>query len=99
MGIEVRFAPAVASDVEAASRWYDEQSPGLGGRFLDAVMNCLERVRRSPELSQRIQGRFRRCLVRRFPYAVYYEYNRQTVTIYGIVHTSRDPAKWQKRLP
>ena len=99
MAVEVRFAPEAADVVTAGFRWYEEQRPGLGSQFLDCVVACLERVRRSPELHARVQGEFRRAFVRRFPYAVFYERIDQTVTVYGIVHTARDPAKWQSRLP
>jgi plasmid stabilization system protein ParE len=40
---------------------------------------------------------YRRGLVRRFPYAVFYEYTGEKVTIYGVFHTSRDPRKWRRR--
>jgi plasmid stabilization system protein ParE len=96
---EVRFAPAVATDVQAGYRWYEDQRPGLGSQFLDSVLACLERIRRSPELSERFQGQYRRRLLRRFPYAVFYEHDGHTLTIYGVVHTARDPAKWRGRLP
>lgn len=99
MAVEVRFAPEAAADATAGFRWYEEQRPGLGSQFLDCVLVCLQRVRRAPELHARVRGEFRRALVRRFPYAVFYELVDQTVTVYGIVHTARDPAKWQSRLP
>ena len=37
-------------------------------------------------------------LIRRFPYAVFYEYAQETVTVYSVFHTSRDPDKWRERL-
>lgn len=41
---------------------------------------------------------YRRALVRRFPYAVFYEYADNTVTVYCLFHTARDPDKWRTRL-
>lgn len=41
---------------------------------------------------------YRRGLVRRFPYAVFYEYSSETVTVFAVLHTSLDPDKWRKRL-
>ena len=41
---------------------------------------------------------YRRRLLRRFPYAVFYEHTNGIVTVYCIFHTSRDPAKWRRRL-
>jgi plasmid stabilization system protein ParE len=52
-----------------------------------------------PELHRKVHEDYRRALVRRFPYAVFYEYTRETVTIYAVFHTSRDPEKWRLRLP
>jgi hypothetical protein len=40
----------------------------------------------------------RRGLVRRFPYAVFYEYENNVVNVYCVFHTSRDPNKWRERL-
>ena len=42
---------------------------------------------------------YRRALTRRFPYAIFYEYADDTVTVYSVFHTSRDPEKWRQRLP
>jgi len=42
---------------------------------------------------------YRRGLVRRFPYAIFYEYANGTVTVYAVFHTSQDPEKWRRRLP
>jgi len=42
---------------------------------------------------------YRRALVRRFPYAVFYEYADEAITVYCVFHSSQDPNKWMKRLP
>jgi plasmid stabilization system protein ParE len=42
---------------------------------------------------------YRRGLIRRFPFAIFYEYAEATVTVYSVFHTSRDPEKWRERLP
>jgi hypothetical protein len=41
---------------------------------------------------------FGRKLVRRFPYAIFYESSDDAVTVYGVFHTARDPKKWRHRL-
>jgi hypothetical protein len=42
---------------------------------------------------------YRRGLVRRFPYAIFYEYVEDRITVYNSVfHTARDPEKWRQRL-
>jgi len=51
-----------------------------------------------PEMNMTVYKNYRRGLVRRFPYAVFYEYIGDMATIYGIFHTASNPRKWRLRL-
>ena len=42
--------------------------------------------------------KYRRALISRFPYAVFYEYLTEKIYIYSVFHTSLNPDKWRKRL-
>jgi hypothetical protein len=66
---------------------------------LSRVDACIQGILRHPELRPIAYDKYRRALVRRFPYAVYYEDSKGEVIIYGAFHTSRDAAKWRSRLP
>jgi hypothetical protein len=46
-----------------------------------------------------VHDNYRRGLLRRFPYGVFYEHFQGTVTVYGVFHTARDPERWRRRLP
>ena len=70
---EILFLPEVADDLSEASAWYEERHVGLGDAFLSCVEACLEVLRKTPELNEIVYNRFRRALVRRFPYVVFYE--------------------------
>ena len=70
----------------------------LGGRVPELIDACIEALRRTPKIHTVVYEKYRRALARRFPYAVFYESTEDTVTVYGISHTSRDPAKWRRRL-
>ncbi len=61
-------------------------------------MRVLPSICRTPEMHSTVHENYRRGLVRRFPYAVFYEHVEGMVTVYGVFHTSRDPAKWRQRL-
>ena len=50
------------------------------------------------ELHTKVHEEYRRALVKRFPYAIFYEYIGGKVTVYSIFHASRDPQKWRSRL-
>ncbi len=95
MSAELIFAPEAEQDLAEGYTWYEGRRTGLGEEFLSAVEACLAVIRRTPEIHSAVHENYRRGLVRRFPYAVFYEYEhvKGTVTVYGVFHTSRDPAK------
>lgn len=99
MTAELVIAPEAEWDLTEAYAWYERQRFGLGEDFLGCVDACIEALRRSPEIYAFIHENYRRALVRRFPYANFYEYLDETVTIYCVFHTARDPEKWRQRLP
>ena len=69
---------------------------GSGEEFLTSIDACIEAICRTPEMYARIYENYRRGLVRRFPYAVFYEYPGVTETVYAVFHASRDPDKWRQ---
>lgn len=98
MAANLTFAAEVERDIGDAYDWYEQRRVGLGEDFLSCVDACLERICRSPEIHAKVYENYRRALVRRFPYAIFYEYADNLVTVYSIFHTAQDPAKWRDRL-
>jgi plasmid stabilization system protein ParE len=99
MAAELIVAPEAEQDLDEAYAWYEDRRTGLGEEFLTCVDACVQAIRRVPEAHARVFETYRRALVRRFPYAVFYEHEAGTVTVYCVFHTSRDPDKWLQRLP
>ena len=99
MAAEFIIAPEAEHDVSEAYSWYEERRFGLGEEFLSCIDACIQSIRRMPEMHAKVHQEYRRALVRRFPYAVFYEYDEGMVTVYCIFHTSRNPDKWRQRLP
>jgi len=99
MAAKLITAREAEDDIADAYAWYESRRPGLGEEFLSCVEACIEAILRTPEMYAPAHENYRRGLVRRFPYAVFYEYTGDTVTVYCIFHTSRDPGKWRQRLP
>jgi len=98
MAVELIFAPEVEQDLREAFDWYQERRPGLGEEFLTCVDACIQAICRNPEIQTLIYKDYRRGLLRRFPYSVFYESSGNTVTVYCIFHNSQDPDKWRRRL-
>ena len=98
MAAKLILAPEAEQDITEAYGWYENRRHGLGEDFLSSVDACIQQACREPELHAKVHEEYRRVLVRRFPYAVFYEYAGEAVTILGVFHTSRNPDKWRERL-
>ncbi|MCA9443212.1 MAG: type II toxin-antitoxin system RelE/ParE family toxin [Candidatus Omnitrophica bacterium] len=98
MAVRFRFAPEFEQDIAEAYARYEDQREGLGEAFLVSVDDCLDRIAQNPKIYQTVFHSFRRGLLNKFPYAVFYEFEGIAVTVHGIFHHSRDPEKWRRRL-
>ena len=85
-----------AVNVRDSGRNFCDVSKPVSMRCVEA---CLHAMCRMPEMHEKVFKDYRRALVRRFPYVIFYEYSDNLVTVYSIFHTSRNPAKWRQKLP
>jgi plasmid stabilization system protein ParE len=99
MAVELVVAPEAEIDLAEAYVWYESRRTGLGEEFLSSIDACMASIRRQPSMYPVVYEAYRRALIRRFPYAVFFEWAEATVVVYAIFHTSRDPEKWRQRLP
>ena len=95
----IRLSPEAEADAEQHAQWYDEQSPGLRGPFLDAVQSALEVIDGAPLSFQRVKrAHARRFVMRRFPFLLIYKVDDEIISVVAIVHVRRRPAYWRTRL-
>lgn len=94
----LRFLPEVETDVQNGRPWYEEKSPGLGEEFLRVFYACSQELTRNPTIHQEVHREFRRCLLRRFPYAIYFRIKDDRVIVFGLFHCARDPRRLRREL-
>lgn len=90
--------PQAEKDITEAYDWYQEREIGLGEEFLRCIDASIQTIERNPEIYVFALEKYRRALVRRFPYAIFYEYFEETITVYAVFHCSQDSKKWRSRL-
>ncbi len=83
--------------VEAAL-WYETHQPGTAIYFVRCVDAAFSLIARPPEAGPMQFGPFRRILVSRFPFAVFYTVEGEKVIVHGVYHSSRDPNKIRRLL-
>jgi plasmid stabilization system protein ParE len=94
----IEAAPAVEADVEAAFDWYEGEEPELGFEFLEELRAAYQRILDHPFGYQELRSGIRRALTHRFPYAVYFAVEGESIVIVAVLSTARDPAEWQRRI-
>ena len=98
MAKNVTFTPEAEEDADNGYFWYESRRIGLGREFLTAVDACIQSISRNPKLYQVIYKIYCRAIVRRFPYAVFYEETESEIIVYAVFDCRQDPEKWRERL-
>jgi len=84
-------------EIGEAYEWYEEQLPGLGAEFLDALDDQFQRITQTPLLFSEIRRGIRRTLLAHFPYGVFYASRNDVVSVLAVIHTARNPRRWPHR--
>jgi hypothetical protein len=91
MTYTLRFLPDVEEDAIGGYGWYETKAPGLGEEFLRMFYACAGDLSRNSLMYRKVYGEFRRCLLRRFPFALYFVVKDEQVIVTGLFHCARDP--------
>ncbi len=68
----VDYHPAVEEELKAIRAYYEDQSPGLGYVFIEDFDRQVIGIAATPERWMVVAGGLQRCLMRRFPYIIYF---------------------------
>ena len=85
------------ADISDAVAYLRDVSPRLVERFGIELEAIYASVVEHPELYPVVYKNFRRALLHKFPYSVFYVVDMPIVLIVGIVHQARDEETWKQR--
>jgi plasmid stabilization system protein ParE len=86
------------AELTDAALYYDQQQPGLGRAFADAVQEVASRLRQNPERWPFYEKPVRSCRVWPFPHRLLYRELPDRIQIVAVFHLSRRPGSWKTRL-
>lgn len=66
MSVAIQISEEADKEWTEAALWYDEQSPGLGNRFIEMVEKKLELIENYPERYPKRKGNFRESFSKYF---------------------------------
>lgn len=94
----LRVLEVATLEIEDAIDFYNKESPGLGFSFADEILRTLQRVYEYPKAWTSVSPVLRRCIAKRFPYAVIYGTVDSEIVVVAVAHLHRNPESWKTRV-
>lgn len=97
---KVKLLPQAKLDLLNSRKWYNEQQPGLGKRFLLSTELTFDLLQQNPELFAVRFQTIRSAPVRDFPFLIHYNIDqvRKNIIVFAVLHTSRHTKKLIERI-
>ena len=94
--MRIELHPSADDEFAAQVEYFDDQQPGLGRRFYDEVMACLEWIAGNPTVP-RLRKEHRRVNLKIFPFYVAYTIEADLIWVLAVSRGSRRPGYWRSR--
>jgi len=91
--VKINYTDRSKEDVETAFKWYEMQRRGLGSEFLDCIEIALRNIVDFPEMYQIAYSHFRVCVIRRFPFSIFYTVEEEEIVVHSVFDNRQDPEK------
>jgi len=95
--MKIRILPSAMEDLSNGLKFYENQMPGLGGYFLETLFSDIDSLKLFAGIHLKVFG-YHRLLSKRFPYAIYYSIDSETVLVNAVLDCRRDPEFIRERL-
>jgi len=84
-------------EVREAKNYYRKISPELDNRFSNEIKSLIEKIAENPQHFQLTFEKIRSAYLNEFPFGIHFIWSGDTIEIFAIIHTSRNPKIWQER--
>ena len=94
----LRYHASARKEIIEATVHYARERPELGVEFLAELTTAIETILANPAMFEQVRPGIRRCLMKRFPYGIYYRTpDENTARIIIVRHHSRRPGFGMRR--
>jgi hypothetical protein len=94
--VKIEILDLAERDLLDGFHFYEEQAEGLGLYFLENLYRDIDLLKRYAGIHLKPHRTYYRLLSRKFPFAVYYTIEKETVFVHAVVDCRRDP-EWIRR--
>ena len=90
--MNLRILASAFHDLADGRDFYERQGAGVGEYFLDSLFSDIDSLALYAGIHRKVFG-FHRLLSKRFPYAVYYQFDGRNTIVYRVLDLRQDPRK------
>ena len=87
----VRSGASAERDLPIGFEFYESQSGGLGQYFLDSLFSDIDALTLHAGIHARPLAGLCRSLSKRFPFAIYYDFDGHTAVVLAVLDCRRNP--------
>lgn len=91
--MKLLYTDRARADLETAFDWYERQQSGLGQDLLDNIEIALQQIASTPKAQPLYHDPIRGCLIRRFPFTLFYSIETEGLIIHSVFHHRLDTRK------
>jgi plasmid stabilization system protein ParE len=96
--MKIKILNSANQDLIDGYWFYEKQAEGLGVFFLDTLFSDIDSLIIYAGIHPLFFERYHRLLSKRFPFAVYYRIEDDTILVYAVLDCRRNPAWVRKKL-
>jgi hypothetical protein len=96
--VKLRILDAASDDLVEGFNFYDRREQGIGDYFLTCLYSDIESLRVFGGIHRTVYKNLHRSLSKRFPFAIYYTVQDETVIVRAILDCRRNPSWIRSRL-
>jgi plasmid stabilization system protein ParE len=96
--MELVFLLSADIDIQEAFEYYEDFREGTGATFMAQLDAAFTFLRTFPKIAPIFHGRYRRLLIVRSPYAVFYAIESDRIIIASVMNIQQNPDVIRRRL-
>lgn len=90
--MKVIFTEIAAKNFLEGQSFYEMEFQGLGKEFKNEIIKTVRRISIFPDAYPLLQYGIRKCVVRKFPYNLFYSIENDFILILSVAHQHRKPS-------
>lgn len=96
--MKIKILASASQDLIDGCWFYEKQSAGIGEYFLDCLFSDIDSLTINSGIHPIHFGKYHRLLSKRFPFAVYYLVEGESILVYAVLDCRRNPAWLRDKL-